>query len=82
MVATPLERTATGFAVVFVLAEGMVRIAAGRHGEQPWSRRTARKSGVCAATGKPYQRGDEVYGPVGNQMNRADRVLASWVEER
>lgn len=66
--------------VSYRLSDSLVTICAGRHGSQPWSRRTARKAGFCAATGQPYQAGDAVYGPVGNPMNRADRVLASWAD--
>lgn len=72
--------------VVKVPADGLALIADGsiREGRRGWrtlwTRRRARKDGECYATGCSYKRGDLVYGPVDDGLNRMRRVLASWVE--
>lgn len=47
--------------------------------EALWVRRISRKAGTCCMTGKPFGKGDRVYGPVGNQMYRFERALEEAV---
>ncbi len=72
--------TRTGFAVVRMVAEGVVRLACPGYFEQTWTRKVARKATFCAATGGPIGPGVEVYAPLTNGKNRGQRVLASWAE--
>lgn len=60
---------------------GMVRIDVG-HGFEPWTRRRARKAGECVLTGRRFAVGDTVYGPLGNQLYRGARILASSIDPK
>ena len=48
--------------------------------EALWMEVTLRKDTKCAATRVPLRKGDRAYSPVGNQMYRAARIAAAWVE--
>jgi hypothetical protein len=44
-----------------------------------WTRRKARKSGVCYVTSRRFDRWSQVFGPLGNKQYRYLRVIATWV---
>lgn len=45
-----------------------------------WSRRRARKAGVCAMTSKAFEVGALVFGPLTNKTGRHRRISAEWVK--
>lgn len=54
-----------------------------RYGDQVWNATTAREDGVCALSGKPIARGDQVYRPRRSRpaaLNADCMILASALE--
>jgi hypothetical protein len=48
--------------------------------EQTWHLHRAKKTGYCALSGQPVQRGDEVYQPIGKPVNHDTYILADIVK--
>lgn len=42
----------------------------------------ARKAGVCVISGKRYEKGADLYRPLGHGTDRAHRILASEIPEK
>lgn len=68
------ERPGPGMAILTVADFGRVIRS------QLWSKCTARRAGVCDASGLSFPPGSEVYRPVGNSQNRSMRMLATQIE--
>jgi hypothetical protein len=49
---------------------------------EPMLKAKARKTATCVASGKPINKGDEVYRPLSNSSTRSSRFLASVVESQ
>lgn len=57
-------------------ADGLVRING-----QPWCRVKLRGECRCALTGRVMPKGTAAYSPLGNRMNRHERVAADEVDK-
>lgn len=68
------ERPGPGMVVLTVADFGRI------FDRQLWSKCTARRAGVCVASGLSILPGSEVYRPVGNARIRSLRILAAQIE--
>lgn len=62
-------------------ADGMAVIIHPSGDMAVWARRKMRKSRTCPISGQRLAPGDLAYGPIGNQMYRAERIRADIIDD-
>lgn len=53
---------------------GLIGLTHLDYGDQLWARCKTRKSFTCAISGKKHESGEMAFRPIGNTMNRMDRI--------